>query len=129
MVLKNNESGQVLIEFVFAMIIFVAFIYGLFAVSWWGIGAAFVQEAAHDAAGKYAVTLDRQAAVDRASQHLKGWAFIFINKNTIRVDVWEEGDKAVAEVAAEPLIKSLYLYRLPLIEKASSCTLEYRFRE
>ncbi|MDN5375135.1 MAG: hypothetical protein PWQ39_175 [Thermacetogenium sp.] len=122
-----SESGQVLIEFVFAVIIFAAFIYGLFAVSWWGIGAVFVQEAAHEAAGKYAVTLDEQASVNRAVQTLS-LARIFLKKDTVRVAVWKEGDQAAARVSAEPLVSSLYLYRLPLIEKTSSCTLECRFR-
>lgn len=127
-VLLESERGATLIEFVFAMIIFLAFIYGLFAVSWWGIGAEFVQEAAHEAAGKYAVTLDEQAAVSRATQILRSWAFLFINKNTIQVDVWKDGDKAVAEVSAEPIVTDLYLYKLPLIKKDSACTLECRFR-
>lgn len=35
---------------------------------------------------------------------------------------------AHAEISAEPEFKKLYVYSLPRIEKTSSCTLEYRFR-
>ncbi len=124
----KSENGAVLIEFVFAMIIFVAFIYGLFAVSWWGIGAEFIQQAAHEAAGEYAAVMDDSAAEQRAKSCLGKWAYLFIQPGSVNVDVRREGDTAYAEVSAEPKFKKLYVYSLPRIEKTSSCTLEYRFR-
>lgn len=124
----KNENGAVLIEFVFAMIIFMAFIYGLFAVSWWGIGAEFIQQAAHDAAGEYAAVMDDWAAKQRAKSCLGKWAYLFVQPGSVNVNVWRDGDTARAEISAEPKFKKLYLYSLPRIEKTSSCTFEYRFR-
>lgn len=117
-----------MIEFVFAMIIFLAFIYGLLSVSWWGIGGEFVQQAAHEAARKYATDMDSAAAEQRAINCLGKWAYLFIQPSSVRVDVWKERDTAHAEVSAEPKFKKLYVYSLPRIEKMSSCTFEYRFR-
>lgn len=124
----KNELGSTLIEFAFSMIIFMSFTYGLFAVSWWGIGAEFVQQAAHEAATKYAVTIDDSAAEQRAVQCLGKWAYLFIKPGSVEVDVWKEGDAAHALISAEPTITKLYLYSLPRIEKTSSCIFEYRFR-
>lgn len=124
----KDESGQVLIEFVFAVIIFVAFLYGLLAVSWWGIGASFVQEAAHATAQRYATTIDPDAAEQECRKILGKWAYLFIKPGSVSVDVWKDGDTARVEVSAEPKFTKLYLYSLPKIVKTSSCTFEYRFR-
>jgi len=125
---QKSEAGQVLIEFVFAMIIFLAFISGLLSVSWWGIGGEFVQQAAQEAASKYATDMDSAAAEQRARNILGKWAYLFIQPGSINVNVWRNGDTAHAEISAEPKFKKLYVYILPRIEKTSSCTLEYRFR-
>lgn len=124
----KDENGQVLIEFIFAMIIFMVFIYGLFTVSWWGIGAAFVQEAAHKSSQVYAVTIDEDAAEQAAILVLGKWAYLFVQPGSVSVDVWKDGDTARAEVTAKPKFTKLYFYSLPVIKKASSCTFEYRFR-
>lgn len=126
-VLQNN-TGAVLIEFVFALLIFAAFMYGLFVISWWGIGAEFLQQAAHDAAGKYATVMDDSVAKQEVANCLGRWAYLFIQPGSVSVDVWGEGDTAHAEVSAKPKFTKLYFYSLPLIEKTSSCTFEYRFR-
>ncbi len=110
------------------MIIFLAFIYGLLAVSWWGIGASFVQEAAHATVQRYATTIDPDIAEQECRKMLGKWAYLFIKPESVRVDVWKEGDTAHAEVSAEPKFTKLYLYSLPRIQKTSSCTFEYRFR-
>lgn len=124
----QDEKGAVLIEFVFAMIIFCAFMYGLIAVSLWGIGSSFVQEAAHDAAQKYAVVLDGQETNNYIQSRLGQWAYVFVKPNSIRVNVWHNDKTAYAEVSAVPRISRLYVYDLPQILRTSQCTLEYRFR-
>lgn len=125
---KESEKGAVLVEFVFAVIIFVAFAYGLLAVSLWGIGGFFVQEAAHEAAERYAVTMDKSSAESRALSRMGKWAYAFVKPESVSVQIWRDGDVARARVAAEPRIKRIYLYELPRIGKISSCVFEYRFR-
>lgn len=124
----RSERGTVLIEFVFAIIIFAAFAYGLLAISLWGIGAFFIQEAAHEAAERYAVTMDESSAESRALGRLGKWAYAFVKPESVSASVWKDGDSARARVVAEPRIKRLYLYELPQIEKTSLCVFEYRFR-
>lgn len=125
---RSRERGSLMVEFALCLVVFFAFITGLFVASYWGIGAAFLQEAAHEAAQKYAVTMDAQAAENRARAVLGKWGYAFVDPGTVSVSVWKDGDRARAAVSAAPRVKKLYLYEVKRIAKESSCTFEYRFR-
>lgn len=124
----ERETGSTLVEFVFAFIVFFAFLFGLLGVTLWGIGGFFVQDAAYRAAEQYAVSLDKEAALEEVITSLGRWAYLFIEPGSVSVSVRQEGDRAVAEVRAEPRVRRLYLYRMPELVRRATCTLEYRFR-
>jgi|GEM_PF-2137960 len=127
--LLKNPQGSTLIEFAFASIIFLAFLFGLLAVTMWGIAGLFVQEAAFRASEQYAVSMDVAAAQEEAMTTLGRWAYLFVDPGSVSVNVRREEDKAVAEVRAKPRVQRLYLYQMPELIKRASCTLEYRFRK
>lgn len=128
MCMYEKERGATLIEFAFAFIIFSTFLFGFIGITMWGIGGHFVQDAAHEAVRKYSVTLDRQSAENVATSILGKWAYIFIEPDTVVIQLRHDTEKAYGTVTAVPKIKRLYLFNMPELRRESSCTLEYRFR-
>lgn len=126
--LFKGERGSTLVEFAFAIVVFFAFLFGLFGVTLWGTAAFFIQDAAYEAAREYAVTLDADAARQAAMIPLGRWAYPFIDPGSVSVEIGREGENAVAVVRAKPRVQSLYLYQMPELARKASCTLEYRFR-
>lgn len=123
-----DEKGSTLIEFAFAVVVFFAFLFGLFGITLWGTATFFIQDAAYEAAREYAVTLDANAARQAAMIPLGRWAYLFIDPGSASVEVSREGESAVAVVRAKPRVQRLYLYQMPELTRKASCTLEYRFR-
>ncbi|OIQ59765.1 hypothetical protein MOTE_10210 [Moorella thermoacetica] len=123
----RDRRGGVLVEFAFAFLIFWAFLAGLFITSFWGIGGAFAQEAAFEAARKYAVVADAGQAAALAKSIMGKWAYVFFDPASVQVSVWGEGDRAKAEVTAVPRV-SVWPFKAGVIRREASCSMEYRFR-
>lgn len=127
---RLEEKGQVLVEFALALPLFLLFVFGIFSAGYWGLGSMFVQDAAYEAARRYAVTLDPDRAASYAMHPISRWGCVFLDPSTCRVEVdySREAGKAHARVAVEPRIKDFYIFRMPQIRREASCVLEYRFR-
>jgi Flp pilus assembly protein TadG len=125
-----DEKGQVLVEFVFCIIIFALFIFGLIGVTTWGAASYFAQEAAHEAARKYAVTYDKSKAEKMGLDVLNKWAYIFIDTSSSSVDVAARGTKAVSTVVVKPKesMQKLFVFTMPKITKTSEATFEHYIR-
>lgn len=123
-----TQRGATLIEFVFAFLAFIAFMYGIIGVTMWGLGGQFVQDAAHEATRKYAVTLDANSAEAEGRSYLGRVAYVFIEPGSVSMQFDHDSEKAYGTVTAVPRIKRLYLFSMPKLSRESSCTLEYRFR-
>jgi len=121
-------AGSVIVEFALVMPLFMAFLYALTVASMWAIGGGIVQQVAHEAAREYAVTADPSAAQQLARTYLGRWAYVFIDPSSLRVSVGRSGDRAYAVVTAVPRIQKAFFYTMPELRRASSCTMEYRFR-
>lgn len=125
-----NEKGQVLVEFVFCIIVLAMFIFGLIGVTTWGVASHFAQEAAHESARKYAVTYDKSVAEIVGINQLSNWAYIFIDTSNISVDVAAQGTKAVSTVVVKPKksMQKLFVFTIPKITKTSEATFEHYIR-
>ena len=104
-----DEKGQVLVEFVFCIIIFALFIFGLIGVTTWGAASYFAQEAAHEAARKYAVTYDKSKAEKMGLDVLNKWAYIFIDTSSSSVDVATRDKGGIYRCSEAKGIKKLFV--------------------
>jgi predicted metalloprotease len=125
----KTQKGQVMVEFAIAMIIFMLFVFALFAFGMWGAASFFTQEIAHEVARKYAVT-DSVTQAESAGKGLMGrMAYVFIKPETIQIEVRKEGTSAVSEIKAKPRIDKYFVFHMPYITKTSEATLEHYIRE
>lgn len=125
----KDERGQAIVEFALSFPLFLLFISGLFLYAYWFIGAHFLQDAAYDAARKYAVTLNSDSAQKVFDIPAKRWAFAFLDKESIKITFERMEDGRVRTVATgEPVIKRFLFFSVPSIQKEAVATLEYRFR-
>lgn len=60
-----DERGNVMIEFAICFLIFMLFVSGITMTSFWGIGNAYIREAAFEAARSYAVYEDAERAKEK----------------------------------------------------------------
>lgn len=125
-----NEKGQSMVEFALTIIPFLCFIFGLIACSMWGTAAFLAHEASHEAARKYAVTLEENKAQALGKTYLKRWGYIFIEPNNVDINLQQNNDgKTVqAEAVVRPRIKTILLFSVPKISRTSKATLEDVFR-
>lgn len=125
----KTQKGQVMVEFAIAMIIFMLFVFALFAFGMWGAASFFTQEIAHEVARKYAVT-DSVTQAESAGKGLMGrMAYVFIKPETIQIEVRKEGTSAVSEIKAKPRIDKYFVFHMPYITKTSKAILEHYIRE
>ncbi|MCL6560171.1 MAG: hypothetical protein K6U74_15535 [Firmicutes bacterium] len=104
------------------------FISGLFSVTMWGMGAAFVREASFEAAREYAVYVEESRAADSA-MNIVNKGFLFLDTKTAQVDVGRDGDYAVAGVSVKPRITNMFgFFKLQELRREARCVMEYRFR-
>ena len=124
--LLKDQRGQVLVELALALPIFLLFIYGLITLFLWGTAAIFAQDAADEAARKYAVTMNKSSAENLGKTYLGRWAYLFVVPDSTSIGVKTDVSKkrAIAEVAVKPRIQKLYFYELNTITKTSSCVME-----
>ncbi|HHV34404.1 MAG TPA: pilus assembly protein [Syntrophomonadaceae bacterium] len=124
-----DEKGQMFVEFAFCLPIFLLLAFVIISVSFWGLGNAYVREAAFEAARHYSVTNNpgRSAIVAKGVFYGSGGE-LFVKPETLTVAVYREGDKAVAEAVAEPRFKTLGVGNVDKLYKKASCNMEYRYR-
>ncbi len=60
-----DERGNVMFEFAVCFLIFMLFVSGITMTSFWGIGNAYIREAAFEAARSYAVHEDAERAKEK----------------------------------------------------------------
>ena len=124
--LLKDQRGQVLVEFALALPIFLLFIYGLITLFLWGTAAIFAQDAADEAARKYAVTMDKPSAENLGKTYLGRWAYLFIapHSSSIKINTDASKKRVITEVTVKPRIQKLFFYELNAITKTSSCVME-----
>lgn len=122
----KDKRGQEMVEFALCLPVFFAFVYGLIGLSLWGSASFFAQEAAHETARKYAVTLDQAQSQKLGKTYLGRWGYVFISESDIKL--WDNGTIAYSEVIAKPRVSSLFCFSMPQIVKKSQATLENKFR-
>ena len=122
----KDKRGQMMVEFALCLPVFMAFVYGIIGISLWGTAGVIAQNAAHETARKYAVTLDTAQAEKLGSTYIGRGGYLFIDGSSIKV--WDGNTTAYSKVTVTPRIKSLFFYKMPIITKESEATLEERFR-
>ncbi len=106
----KKQDGQAMVEFGLVITLFLIFVFGLISLIWWFTSAFFAQQIAHEAARKYAVTIDKQEAEQLGKDYLKGWAnsFIDVSKTTVIVSKKDE-TTAKATVTVRPRFATITL--------------------
>lgn len=119
-----------MVEFALTIIPFLAFIFGLITCSMWGTAAFLANEASHEVARIYAVTLEEDKAQALGKTYLKRWGYLFIEPNNIDISVQEnpDGKTVQAEATVRPRVKTILLLNVPEISRTSKATLEDVFR-
>lgn len=126
---RKDERGQPIVEFALVFPVFLMFIAGLFVYAWWFLGGVFLQDAAFEAARKYAVTQDTVEAEKIFRYPANRWGYVFVSPQSVRLSVSDDRSEATAVVRGEPKIKQFLFFSVPSIEKTAKVPLEYRFRE
>lgn len=126
--LIKNQKGQVLVEFAIAIVVFLLFIFALFAFSMWGAASFFTQEIAHEVARKYAVTESASQAEKVGKEGMGKMAYVFIKPETVQIQIRQEGTSAISQITAKPRIDKFMMFHMPYISKTSEATLEHYIR-
>ncbi|PTQ51580.1 MAG: hypothetical protein HSCHL_1283 [Hydrogenibacillus schlegelii] len=124
----KDERGQPIVEFALVFPVFLMFLSGLFLWAFWFTGSFILQDATYDAASKYAVEMDVSGAKQRFDFIMKKWGFLFFDLNSVRLDIYREGDRVRAVATGKPKIDRFLFFGVPEIRKEATATLEYRFR-
>lgn len=124
----KNQRGQTLVEFAIAIVILFLFIFGLMGATLWGTASFLAQEIAHETAREYAVSNDKDRAIDTGKTYLGRWGYIFIIPNSTQISVNSAGDKATAMITVQPRIQKLFIFSMPNIKKYSQATFEHYIR-
>lgn len=119
----KDSKGQVLVEFGLTFLLFLSFLFMLFAIAWWGMASHATQESAHIAARKYAVTEDQDKAIKDAIEYLMPYK-IFVQSPQISVSKNADGERADATVTTCPTLNRIYVFTMDKITKTSSAMLE-----
>lgn len=127
--LWKDERGQSIVEFALIFPVILMFIAGLFVYTWWFLSSIFLQDAAFEAARKYAVTQDVTISQKMFQYPSQRWGFLFVDARTVQVSFKDDTSTATAIVRGEPKIKRFLFFTVPTIEKTAKVPLEYRFRE
>lgn len=124
-----DEKGQMFVEFALCLPIFLILSFAIISVSFWGLGHAYVREAAFEAARHYSVTAntDRAESLARKTFTSSGGE-LFIEPGSLKVNVYREGVQAVAEVTATPRLKTLGVDNVDKLYKKATCNMENRYR-
>jgi Flp pilus assembly protein TadG len=124
-----DEKGQMFVEFAFCLPIFLFLAYVIISASFWGLGNAYVREAAFEAARYYSVTANKERAVNMAKETFSSsGGELFIQPGTLNVNVHREGIQAVAETTAVPRFKTLGIDNVDKLQKRASCNMENRYK-
>lgn len=127
--LIKKEDGQPIVEFALVIPLFLMFLSGLFIYGWWFIANIFLQDASFESARKYAVALDQSSAEGYFKYPANRWGYLFVDPNSISLNLSNDGEKAIAMVRGESRFKHFMVFTVPTIEVKSEIPLEYRFRE
>lgn len=125
----KNRQGQTLVEFAIAILILSLFVFGLMSATLWGTASFLAQEIAHETAREYAVSNDKNRAVDTGQTYIGRWGYIFIAPGSTQITVSSAGDKATATITVKPRIQKLFIFTMPSISKYSQATFEHYIRE
>ncbi|MFY9139305.1 MAG: TadE family protein [Thermacetogeniaceae bacterium] len=124
-----DEKGQMFVEFAVCLPIFLLLAFVIISVSFWGLGNAYVREAAFEAARYYSVTNNAERAVSLAKKtFISSGGELFIQPGSLKVNVRRQGIQAVAEVTAVPRFKTLGVDRVEQLYMKASCNMEGRYR-
>jgi len=124
-----DEKGQMFVEFAVCLPIFLLLAFVIISVSFWGLGNAYVREAAFEAARYYSVTANADRAESLAKRTFSSsGGELFIQPGSLRVNVRRQGTQAVAEVTAVPRFKTLGVDNVEKLYKKASCNMENRYR-
>lgn len=125
--LRNNK-GQGMVELALVLISYLTFIFGLFVFSLWGAASFLASDASHEVARRYAVTLDEDKARSFGEAYLNKYGFIFIQPNSIQINLQSNNPSVEAEVIVKPRISTVFLFSVPEIKRTSLATMEHVFR-
>ncbi len=124
-----DEKGQMFVEFAFCLPIFLFLAYVIISASFWGLGNAYVREAAFEAARYYSVTANKERAVNMAKETFSSsGGELFIRPGTLHVSVRKEGAQAVADATAVPRVGVPNMNNICRLYKRASCNMENRYR-
>lgn len=128
----KNQRGQTLVEFAISIIILFLFVFGLMGATMWGTASFLAQEIAHETAREYAVSYDKNRAINTGKTYIGRWGYIFIAPGSTQISV--DGDpifdsKATAVITVKPRIQKLFVFTMPSISKYSQATFEHYLRK
>lgn len=124
-----DQRGQMFVEFAICLPIFLILTIVIISASFWGLGNAYVREAAFEAARHYSVTANEGRAENLARRtFISSGGELFIQPGSLEVNVRRNGVQAVAEVTAVPRFKTLGLGKVDQLYKKATCNMEGRYR-